>query len=770
MLKAFSPQRGNVTIITAVTACLMLMLVMLASGLSENASAANRMQAASDAAAITAATSYISVVNDQVLLDTIDWGLAFVQRMAQILEQIGNAIAAIPFVEGVGIAIAAAAEFVQAAVEDMQSVFDDVIKTPLEDVLDEAKSYLGLINATIHAANNNYLGFIVPAGSLKDGIKNAAPITYDLNYVKRRVAHAHQVIDVGSFNDGLPGQIQRLAAEQVWGKAPVDPTVDPSKNTVTPPPCPTNTTCTDPSKESRLGIPNDPNRDTFHFWDSTPGCTDPWPLNGFFALVNPNTKIGSAFFKNTQKNGWHRPCNEFYWLDHLMASYYWHEWGALDQVKHQLFYDPKLQTFTLPGVFTGSDADRTAAIKMLDDTKDELLDIATGNGGDGDHGQIGLPTDGPANGCDGGFMPHTWMALAMHGCFDQWHDDKCPFGAASRPKLGPYFSFKCDGGLSSTKVFDANPPDNKPVPRCTDPAPCHVFWGMDQGNTGKVVGQYGIVPYYLWPDYVPSNQPLAQHQATDYRAAPFRSQERGAASKAVSEWQAARFDCSDLDPAADHTGCPTAGADSSPTSEVEEDFIEVGTVKANLPTELAAKLTGQKVPDDRYAITGSKARVYRARSVKDRVRVDNLCPHIFTQDNKNDPNDYDKVLGFLPSTGYGWCHVLLSSFQLFIDIRNAIQDFFDPIIHALDSICIPIPFSGDLCLFKWAGDLLQDLVDFVLGPKPPDTRTYHVALETVGCIPQLAQAADIARHPDHLVSVVIAAKGFSSDTGSGTCK
>ena len=760
-----SPQRGNVTLITAFTACLMVLLVVMAAGLSENSSAANRMQAASDAAAITAATSYISVVNDVVLLETIDWGLTFVDHMAQILEQIGNAIAGIPFVEGLGVAIAAAAEFIQAAVEDMQSVFDDVVKTPLEDILDEAKSYLGLINATISAANNNYLGFIVPDGSLKDGIKNASPITYDLAYVKRRVAHAHQVIDVGNYNDGIPGQIDRLAIEQVWGKAPVDPN---STKPVAPPPCPPNTTCTNPSTESRLGTPADTNRDTFHFWDKTPGCVDPaWSTLGIY--INP---ITTPKFFQYKAGTWHRPCNEYYWLDHIMASYYWHEWGALDQVYHQLFFDPKTKAFsTTTGAFVEHNpGEANQAAKLLTDTQAQLVNVAVGSGGDGDHGQIGRPSDGPADKCDGDFKPHTWLAQAMKGCLDQFHDDACPFGAPSRPKLGPYFSFRCDAGLKSPKVMDLDPKDStKLVLRCTDATPCHVFWGMDQNNPGKPVGFVGITAYFTWPDYVLSSQPLGQYQATDYRASRLRSKERGDASQAVSTWQSALFDCSSLKPADDHSGCPTPGADASPATVVEEDFIEVATLHPNLPTQFAAAISGQPVPADRHAITGSKVKVVRATSVKDRVRVDNLCPHIFKQDNKNDPNDFDTVLGFLPSTGYGWCHVLLSSFEALIAIRNAIQGLFDPIINLLDSICIPNPFGDDICLFKWAGDILQTLLDWLLGPQPPDTRTYHVTLGSIGCIPQLEEASKLANNPSLLIQVVIDSKSLDS-TNSGTCQ
>jgi len=408
---------------------------------------------------------------------------------------------------------------------------------------------------------------------------------------------------------------------------------------------------------------------------------------------------------------------------------------------------------------------------MLDDTKDQLNSIAIGSGDSGDHGQLGRPSDGPADGCDGNFKPHTWMALAMHGCFDRWHDDRCPFSDTSRPKLGAYVSFNCQGGVTSkAKVRDPNPADPHGfVLRCPDSAPCHVFWGQNLDNPGKPLGYVDLSPYFQWPDYVPGSQPLGKHQATDYRAAPFRAQERGEAAKQVSTWVSARFDCSDLDAAADHSGCPTAGADAGSPVAVEEDFIEVGTVKANLPTVLAARLTGQEVPGDRYAITGSKAKVYRALSTKDRVRVDNLCPHIFTQDNKSDPNDYKTVLDFLPITGYGWCHVLLSSFQLFIDIRNAIQGYFDKIENFINSICIPTPL-GDFCPFTIISDVLQELVQTVLGPKPPDTRTYHVTLETIGCIPELAQAADVARHPEKLVGILVSAESSSGDSNSGTCK
>ena len=95
-----SVQRGNVTIITALTSLLIVMITVFGTAISNQASNATRIQTSSDTAALAAAESYIGVINDEVAFDIIDWGLGFIQRLAQLLEDIGDAIEAIPYVGG----------------------------------------------------------------------------------------------------------------------------------------------------------------------------------------------------------------------------------------------------------------------------------------------------------------------------------------------------------------------------------------------------------------------------------------------------------------------------------------------------------------------------------------------------------------------------------------------------------------------------------------------------------------------------------------------
>ena len=117
-----SVQRGNVTLITAFTAMLMMMIIVLGASIGNQASNATRVQAASDTAAIAAAESYIAVINDEVAFDIIDWGLGFVQRMGKLLEYIGRAIQAIPYGGAVlGGIIVAIAQVIQNVAKQAQN-------------------------------------------------------------------------------------------------------------------------------------------------------------------------------------------------------------------------------------------------------------------------------------------------------------------------------------------------------------------------------------------------------------------------------------------------------------------------------------------------------------------------------------------------------------------------------------------------------------------------------------------------------------------------
>lgn len=772
-------ERGNVTLITAFTMLLLVMIVILGAGLSDTASRSTRMQAGSDDAAVTAAASYIAVINDEVLLEEVDWGLGFVQRMAELLSEIGGVIAAIPFLEAIGGAIEAAADFVQSAVESMQNVFDDAIKDPLDAVLDVAKSVLGVVNATIAAANNGYLGFMVPSGTLKQGLTAAKPPQYDLAYVLKRVEHSLRLV-YPLNGDGTPntnnkdnnvdlmGAIQEISIHAIWGKGS-QASLPPPQGGGQPPPCPPKVSCSNPNAESRLGggtATPDPGRDTFHLWPTTPGCVDPQE----FPYKNPYTEYDPTQFAPTGQQ-WHRPCDEKAWLQQLLQTYYWKEWKSLQDVYNQLFtvadpknpknriFDPaKNGTFVdhnPNGSFPTFQSDTKIAVNLIQDAQNQLQNVAEGNGKKGDYGQIGRPTDAPATNC--GDSHATFFARVNEGCYDNWQSANCPDAARGHGNQN-YFNFSCNGtikysGSGSIPHAIAELICDKPPAGQADG--CHLVWGLpgpDQNNPDQKT---------LSPTYAP----LPTGFATDYRASKVQRDELSPYSQALSMWKQETFDCANQTKGQQpQNGCPSAGTEA--TGDTEEDFISTSVIKPDAMTSLAASFSHQPTPATRYSITASRVQIHRAKSIKDAVHVSDLCSRIFSHTGARD--NYPTVLGFLPTDGYGWCYVLLSAFDTFAAIYTAIQGFFNPVINFLQhTLCLPTPF-GDICPFGWVGDILQGLLNYLLGPAPPDGRTFHISLTTVACVPALATAADIAQHPEHLLAAVASMESTTDDSG-GTC-
>ena len=243
-------QRGNVTLITAMTAMLIVMIVVMATGIGNQTSQATRMQAASDGAAITAAETYIAVINDEVAFELIDWGLGFIQRMASFLEQIGRAISAIPYVGAVfGVPIQVVANIIKQVAKTAQNVFKK-IKESINKFLDAAKQVLATINATMVAANNGYIGFILPTNFLDQ----ASVTKYNLADIQAITDHSLQIADSGhdKGNPALIPQIYWSALHNIWGgsvRGTPPPPADCGQ--AGKPPCPA------PAKDAR-------EHDTFH--------------------------------------------------------------------------------------------------------------------------------------------------------------------------------------------------------------------------------------------------------------------------------------------------------------------------------------------------------------------------------------------------------------------------------------------------------------------------------------------------------------------------
>jgi hypothetical protein len=181
---------------------------------------------------------------------------------------------------------------------------------------------------------------------------------------------------------------------------------------------------------------------------------------------------------------------------------------------------------------------------------------------------------------------------------------------------------------------------------------------------------------------------------------------------------------------------------------VVQDFIQVAQVRPFYPEQLAYHVAGKGEPPTRYSINASKAIVHRADSKNDRVLAADICDNI--SDKGTQGKDYSSLtrvsapLSFLPDTVYGWCVLILGFFDTLYDIYQSIYGFFnDYLMKPLRAFSFTI-FGVHICPFCWLADIVKGILDYLLGPAPPDTRTWHIALVSIACIPAIGYIAKIA--------------------------
>ena len=265
-------------------------------------------------------------------------------------------------------------------------------------------------------------------------------------------------------------------------------------------------------------------------------------------------------------------------------------------------------------------------------------------------------------------------------------------------------------------------PRYQPADADPDPNPCWLFWGWDKDHAQLF-----------------KNGQLDSRLPTDYRDTSYYSDE--AAISSLGDWKAF-----------DHPPS-VMGADAQ-TKDVVQDFIEVSEIEPSFMQQLASHVAGKGDPIADYAVTASKAIVHRADSGNDRLKIADLCDAAADDKNHRDQNGgavYEKVGGpipllkDLPGSVFGWCYVLLGFFDVIVDIYRAIHNFFyDNIINPLRAFKLDLGFLGTICPFCWFADIVAKLVDYVLGPKPPDARNWHIALVSVACVPAVSEIANIA--------------------------
>jgi hypothetical protein len=725
-----SVQRGNVTIITALTSLLIVMITVFGTAISNQASNSTRIQTSSDTAALAAAESYIGVINDEVAFDVIDWGLGFVQRLAQLLEDIGDAIEAIPYVGAViGGIIVAIAQAIQSVASSAQDAFDN-IKKALDKFLEEAKQILATINATLIAAQNGYLGFILPTGFLNQ----AALSQYTLKDVQAFTDKAKQIDTDAELNNLLYVD----ALHTIWdsGRCSLTNSSSPSckgnNNTGLSgnnqvgcggqgqPACRPDGTrlgATKPTNQEQI------QRDTFHLQAAAiPGCTP--PTN---AWTDPDHPPGPE----TNSQAWSHSCDEKTWFEDLVKKYYFNDIQTLEALETQINFDGANNN---PVRFSGSAQDKTDAKKLLDDLIAKLKNESTGTGSgtvDSKAQQDEANVDKYGPGQPG---PFQHCVLGSGGGF--YVDDP------NFTKVNGFYSFKCN-----------NQYNYGPVAKCQSPPaqdqifPCLNYWGLPDNIVSSPPGSISDPKFHFTKASGFPNPP----PALDYRDTSYYNDEilppdspkdaQGNRLNKVSQWLSSL-----------RSFKPSVSTADQATKDVTQDFIQVSQIQPFYPETLAYHVAGKGDPPTRYAINATKAIVHRADSRDDKVRAADLCDNISdkVKDGVTQGKSYDSLtrvgapLSFLPNTVYGWCVLILGFFDVLTNIYNAISDFFHKyIIDPIRSFSFTI-FGVTICPFCWFADLVQDLLDYLLGPPPPDSRTWHIALVSVACIPAVGTIAQIA--------------------------
>ncbi|MEA2684443.1 MAG: hypothetical protein QOK05_2771 [Chloroflexota bacterium] len=168
-------QRGNVTLITALTAVLLTLMVLMATGLAQTGAGSNNMQASADQGALAAAEGYLASLNDQAFLDSIQWGVDAIPNLghaitvvAAVLASSAAIAAATLFGAGVAAVLAAAAAVlfpIGSAITGVGSGLSSALKpifSALRTIISVVKWIAAELNSALIADGNGYNGFMIP--------------------------------------------------------------------------------------------------------------------------------------------------------------------------------------------------------------------------------------------------------------------------------------------------------------------------------------------------------------------------------------------------------------------------------------------------------------------------------------------------------------------------------------------------------------------------------------------------------------------------------
>ncbi|MFY9615217.1 MAG: hypothetical protein WAT58_07425 [Candidatus Dormiibacterota bacterium] len=676
-------QEGNVTLITALTAGLMLLVILLATGIAQNSGGSTRMQASSDGAALTAASGYIMALNDDTLLDTIQWAVDAVGHLGNALEIAGAAIiAAATAAEAFSLGLASAAVAILIAFgttlisagstlisigQTMSNVVDNFV-TVAKQVVDIAKYVLAIANSTIIASNNGYLGFMLPAA-----LNAAGALKYDKTDADKIVRHAKEITsDTGTpASDGqglyikasLKETLRRAALRDLW---------------------------TGGKQGQQRG------HNTFQIWNSpTPGCNpDTWDTVG----ADPtNVQFDSHGVLQPAK-AIKRDCSsEFKYLVQLLNRAFNAQIADLKGLRAKI---------NLPNVFDDSQGSLQDANSEIDSTISDLQKIV--GGAPQGPSQVGIGANGPQSdlfpSVPSGLSNQDWANYVYSYYHSTGRGQACK-GASAATYTGANVPFTPygDGSNDKNQTFFGcltAESQNNPANPGSIPGAHSLGVTTTQNNQSSTTN-------YWWTGT--QNRDV---QSSDVGSPPgpagtpccwdFRTTDDYAKNK--------RF-VGDTDGMLNYVkevlryGHTTKGGEASNPIT----FLAFQKLDPTYMQETTARLSGQSKPPSQYSVAATMVDVKIAADDNDRISFAQFCGKIFD----GDPND-DSLLGFLPNNGAAWCTAFAN---LLIGAASAINSAPQPI---------------------------KALLDAIFGTPPP-TQVYHAEMHVPAATTEICQALNVIK-------------------------
>ncbi|HEV3232200.1 MAG TPA: hypothetical protein VG245_08095 [Candidatus Dormibacteraeota bacterium] len=712
---------GNVTLITAFTMLLMVMVVLFTTGVGQTAADATNMQSASDQAAVTAATAFASTFNDNTFLSALEWGVHALGNLGEAISIAGDALIAAgvlsfgfcfpcdvigPILEAVGSILAGIADAMAAVIDP----FVEVVK----QVLDVAKWVLGVANSTIIAGNNGYFGFMFPSI-----VSAAGPLLYTLQDVQGLAAAGEAITsDVPDPNFATPGAsvslketLRRAALHTLWDDSRATDGSGPGNT---------------PKAEPR-------GSNTFYIADVVnPACAaaaaagHPWDPVGTnpFGAADPAKPPPVA-----------RDCNERRYLKQLVDKPILAEAAMLYQMKDLIDNKGRFDTSS------GSQSDADAA---LDNAIADLRNVYDGSPPPSSPGcffGVFCPpgTPGPAK----GLVPVNYLFGTQNGAkTDQdWTNN-----------VVNYYADHVKGqNCSQTPIH----PYVYSVPTPTVHDAYETFFDCDHAAFAATVGGKPVTAYQYWDG--PANAPLCTPPPPgssgpgpdcghrDYRlTSSYKSSDLGDAGTckpgAGSGTDAAGngLACTGLAKWIQVNVFPKGHRLPVPGEEAGNPlmFLEVHEIQPSFQSQLAANLSGKSDNGSRWSFALSKVKIEQSKDDKDRISFSQFCQSIF----KAPPESADFVIMTLPTNATGWCVLLANAV---IDIAAAIGGIPDPV-----------------------GGLIRD----ILGA-PPTVTTFHVELVGIDKVPQLCDVSNVLHsidqfHQDPMQAVFNYAQSHFSPSGA----